>query len=116
MSEKKSDILFRRAYAYILAHYMEVDLNRDRIAAALGCSTRSLSRAFEGTITIPEAIRRLRLQKARDFLHKRSHLTIKQIAEKVHFCDAKYFSRCFKELFRLSPSEERENIVRRKKE
>ena len=112
--ENKEEPLYRRAYSYIEDHYMEADLNRDRIAAALGCSTRSLSRAFEGTITIPQIIRRLRLQKARELLHKRSHLTIRQIAEKLHFCDVKYFARCFKELFGLSPSEERQKNVRRK--
>lgn len=47
MSEKRLDILDRRADEYILEHYMEPDLDRNRIATALGCSTRNLSRAFK---------------------------------------------------------------------
>ncbi|TYR35397.1 helix-turn-helix transcriptional regulator [Sphingobacterium phlebotomi] len=64
MSEKRLDILDRRAYEYILEHYMEPDLDRNRIATALGCSTRNLSRAFRN-MTIPAAIRMLRLYKGR---------------------------------------------------
>lgn len=113
MAEKKLDALDRRAYEYILEHYMESDLDRNRIAAALGCSIRNLSRAFTKT-TIPTAIRRLRLHKGRELLRKKPDLTIKQIAERVHFCNAKHFATCYKALFSLSPSEERKMIRRRK--
>lgn len=115
MSEKKLDILDRRACAYVLDHYMEPDLDRNRIATALGCSTRNLSRAFEGSgIKLHAYIRLLRLQKGRELLRKRSHLTIEQIARKLHFSSARHFATRYKELFNLSPSEERKTIRRRK--
>lgn len=110
---KKLDILDRRAYAYIVEHYMEPDLDRNRIATALGCSTRNLSRAFKN-MTIPATIRMFRLQKSRELLHKRPDLTIKQIAEKLHFCNAKHFATCYRNFFKYSPSEERKMIRRRK--
>lgn len=102
-----------QAYRYIVEHYMEADLDRNRIAAALGCSTRNLSRAFR-KMTIPATIRMLRLQKSRQLLHTRPDLTIKQIAEKLHFCNAKHFATCYKNFFNYSPSEERKMIRRRK--
>ncbi|PRD47468.1 helix-turn-helix domain-containing protein [Sphingobacterium haloxyli] len=115
MSEKKLDILSRRACAYILEHYMERDLDRSRIAAALGCSTRNLSRAFEGSgVKLHAYIRILRLHRGRELLLKRSHLSIEQIADRVHFSSARHFATRYKELFRLSPSEERKAICKRK--
>ncbi|NGM65232.1 helix-turn-helix domain-containing protein [Sphingobacterium sp. SGR-19] len=115
MSEEKLDTLDRRACAYILEHYMEPDLDRHRIAAALGCSTRNLSRAFEGSgVKLHAYIRLLRLHKGRELLHKRPNLTIKQIAERVYFCNAKHFATCYKAFLGFSPSEERKMIRRRK--
>ncbi|MBD1421772.1 helix-turn-helix domain-containing protein [Sphingobacterium chuzhouense] len=115
MSEKKLDTLDRRACAYILEHYMEPDLDRHRIAAALGCSTRNLSRAFEGSgVKLHAYIRLLRLHKGRELLHKRPHLSIEQIADRLHFSSARHFATRYKKAFGLSPAEERKLIRRRK--
>jgi len=114
MSEKKQELLLHRAYAYILEHYMEPDLDRNRIAAALGCSTRSLSRAFEGGgLKLHGCIRVLRLHKGRELLRKKPNLTIEKIADRLHFSSARHFATRYKELFQLSPSDERKMIRRR---
>ena len=115
MSEKKLEILCRRACDYILEHYMEADLNRIRIAVALGCSTRSLSRAFEGrSVTMQAAIRVLRLHKGRELLREKPHLTVKQIANRLHFSSARHFATRYKEQFQRSPQEERQATGKRR--
>lgn len=115
MTENNLTLLYHRAIDYIREHYMEADLNRIRIAEALNCSTRSLSRAFEGGgVKLHAVIRMLRLQKSRELLRKKPNLTIKQIADRLHFSSARHFATRYKELFRLSPHEERKTIRRRK--
>src|SRR5690606_22060571 len=89
---KKQELLLHRACTYILAHYMEPDLDRNRIATALGCSTRSLSRAFEGGgIKLHGYIRVLRLHKGRELLRRKPNLTIEKIANRLHFSSARHF-------------------------
>ena len=87
---------------------MEEQLDRITIAAALECSPRQLSRAFEGRpTTLQAAIQLLRLHKGRELLRKYRKRPVAQVAAEVHFRNAKHFSTRFKEVFGRTPTEER---------
>ena len=106
---RQDDIpLYDRAMKYISRHFMDEGLDRKAVAAALGCSTRQLSRVFEGrSATLQTAIQRLRLYKGRELLRKYRNRPIAQIAMAVHFRNAKHFSTRFKAVFGRTPTEER---------
>ena len=104
-------LLHHRAIAYVQEHYMQAGINRVTIAGALNCSTRQLSRAFEGRpITIGSAILLMRLHKGRELLRDEPHLSIEQIAGMLHFSDAKHFAKQYKKYFHHSPRQARKDI------
>lgn len=108
--------LYDSAMAHIQQHFMDEQLNRITIAAALNCSTRQLSRAFEGRpMTLNAAIQLMRLYKGRELLRRKRNLPVAQIATMVHFRNAKHFTTRFKKHFGRTPSEERKAVILRRK-
>lgn len=104
-------LLHRKAIDYVKEHFMDADLNRNTIAHALHCSTRSLNRAFEGrTLSLSANILTLRLHKARELLRQQPELTVDRIASMIHFSSTKHFSSQYKKCFYRSPREERKDI------
>ena len=94
------DLLYEQAQDYIARHYNEKGLNASLIAESLGCSTRQLSRAFQGrpeTLTV--LIRRIRLMVGYNMLQQHPELAVAEVARRLHFYDAKYFKRCYKKQF-----------------
>ena len=107
------DQIYQQALDYILAHYQEKDLNRTRIAAALACSARSLSRAFEGRPHgLYASIITVRLYKGRELLQKHPKLSVATIAHRLHF-SATNFATLYKKLFQHTPLEERKLYKKR---
>ena len=103
-----SSSVYNRAVIYLQQHYMDARLNRLTVAAALNCSPRQLSRAFEGrSHTLTSAIRLIRLHKGRELLLRKKNWSIKKVAETLHFRNAKHFSTRYKQQFGRTPSEER---------
>lgn len=112
MPEKNLLQLYDRAIAYVQQHFMDEQVNRITIAAALNCSTRQLSRAFEGRrIPLNATIQLMRLYKGRELLHRKRNLPVEQVATMVHFRNAKHFSTQFKKHFGRTPSEERKVVA-----
>lgn len=104
--------LYHQAINYITDNYMNGELNRLTISAALHCSTRSLSRAFEGrSVTLNSAILLIRLHKSRELLRERPDLTIEYIAGMLHFSNAKHFATQYKKCFHRTPREERKTLM-----
>lgn len=100
--------LYHQAINYITDNYMDAELNRLTISEALNCSTRSLSRAFEGrSINLNSSILMMRLHKSRQLLRDRPELTIEHIAGMLHFPNAKHFATQYKKCFHRTPREER---------
>jgi YesN/AraC family two-component response regulator len=60
------------------------------------------------SLSASEFIRRIRLQKATELL-KGTDYTIAEIAYKVGYSDSNYFSRSFKDLYQVNPSEYKQN-------
>lgn len=104
-------VIHYRAINYVTEHYMNPDLNRITIAEALNCSTRSLSRAFEGRpISLNSSIITMRLYRGRELLHKNPDLSIDQIAAMLYFSSRQYFATQYKKCFKRTPREERKAL------
>jgi len=111
--EEAAMLLYHKAITYIQKNYLRADLNRITIADALCCSTRNLSRVFEGrSATLNSSITLIRLHKARELLRRESDLSIDHIAAQLHFSSAKHFATQYKKCFHHSPREERKDIRR----
>ena len=77
------------------------------LADALGLNRSILSRrlGMETGLPTSQFLRNYRLDVAKDILMKNPHdRNITEIAYKVGFNDPKYFTRCFKKKFGVSPS------------
>ncbi|WP_257668671.1 AraC family transcriptional regulator [Parapedobacter tibetensis] len=107
--------LYNQAIAYIRDNYMDEALSREKIAEALHCSARSLSRAFEGRpASLNASILILRLYKSRELLRNEPGCSVEQIALMLHFFDASHFTAQYKKYFHRTPREERKVIGSRK--
>ena len=84
------------------------------MADRFGMSVRSLNRRFKlATNTTPlQYLQELRISHAKDLL-KRSNLIISEVADRVGYQDASYFTGLFKKLNSVTPNEYR-SLVRNK--
>jgi len=80
----------------------------EELAQSIGLSSRQLHRKITGlaNTTAIEFIRSYRLKRARQLL-KDTSKTISEIAYSVGFGSPAYFSRCFNEQFKMTPTEAR---------
>lgn len=105
---RAADELLRRVDAYIVEHLADPDLGPTSIAAAHFVSTRHLHRLFAHRGgTVAQQIQRLRLERCRrELLDLRADArSITDISRRWGFTDLATFSRAFRGLYRLSPSE-----------
>lgn len=103
--------LLKNAVDYIEKHISEVSLSVDSLAETLNLSRSSLYRKIKNITGLSpvEFIRNIRLKHASAMLGNES-LTIADIAYAVGFTDPKYFSKCFKTEFGMTPSEFSKNL------
>jgi transcriptional regulator GlxA family with amidase domain len=91
---------------------LEEPLSCAELAKQAGLSTRQLERLFRKYIR--NAPTRyylgLRLNRARFLLHQTS-LPVLSIALASGFVSASHFSKCYRELFKLTPSQERKGTI-----
>lgn len=94
-----------QVHAYITEHLNDPALNVETLAAQMNMSTMQLYRKLKPlTGTTPnEYIRNLRMQHAIELLHL-GEMSVSEIAYTVGYSDPKYFSKCFKTLYGVSPS------------
>ncbi len=97
------------ALDYIGLH-TEEDLTLKTVADALGYSESYLSRKFRAETgrNLSETVRDAKLRRAKLLLDS-TDLSIQEIAEKLHFCSAGYFSSFFRKYAGLLPQAYREN-------
>ena len=81
----------------------------ERLALEIGSSRRQLQRRMKALLDISptELIRDMRLERAKSLLEQRAG-NISEIAYKVGYKNAKYFSRLFKERYGYSPSQHKD--------
>jgi len=86
------------AQTYIACHLADPALSASRVAAAVGISTRHLSRVFAHAGTsVPRSVLAQRLERARTLLERadRSSPTVAQVARQCGFSSAAHFSSAF---------------------
>ncbi len=84
----------------------------DQLARAGSVSAKHLCRLFEKhlQLTPMQAVRLLRLEQALGFL-QRSNLSMKQIADRCGFASPYHFSRVFREVYGLPPTDARREMM-----
>lgn len=97
--------LLKHMQEIIEEHMADAMFNVDAMAEQLHMSTRQLQRKVKALIgeTPSLLIRRSRLERAGQLLRQQAG-TISEIAYRVGFNDAAYFTRCFKDRFGTSPT------------
>lgn len=97
---------------YMRLHYTE-DISLESIASLLGFHTVYLNRIFkkEKQITPIQFLINLRIEKAKELIAQNPALDFTTIGESVGYHDPHYFSRAFKKVTGLSPSEYRNLFV-----
>lgn len=93
---------------YMRLHYTE-DISLESIASLLGFHTVYLNRIFkkEKQITPIQFLINLRIEKAKELIAQNPALDFTTIGESVGYHDPHYFSRAFKKVTGLTPSEYR---------
>ncbi|MFD2671386.1 response regulator [Marinicrinis sediminis] len=98
----------KRALDYMKTHYMREDLSLNEVAGYIGISPAYFSRSFreEWQVTFIKYLINLRMEKARELLEI-TDLSTCQVALEVGFSDYPHFSKTFKKLTGVTPSEYR---------
>lgn len=111
VTEAESDRIVQQAIHYLSTQYAE-PITIEMMAESLGYNRAYLSRLFKRhtKVTPVTFLLKLRVDKARQLLRERLELTIEQIAASVGFYDPLYFSKQFRRLYGVSPSEYRNQI------
>jgi len=100
--------LIKRIYAIVEERIADTDFNPDILARELLMSRSSLYmkiKAITGE-SVSIFVRNIRLKKAAEMLKQQKH-SVTEIAYNVGFNQTQYFSKCFKEVFGMTPSEYR---------
>ena len=98
--------LIRDATKYVEDNLDNADISVETMAAELGMSRVHLYKKLTAItdLTPSEFIRQIRLRYAEQLLRK-SQLTVAEVAYKVGFNNPRYFSKYFKEMYGMIPSE-----------
>lgn len=94
-----------KALTYIDACYGDADLSLETVATHVALNATYLSSLFKKTCnqSVIEYITERRMSAAKELIEK-DPLTIKEVAERVGYKDAYYFSKCFKKHYGISAS------------
>lgn len=107
VQEKQSStaMLIEETLEYLKRHYKE-NVSVDQLAAMTGLSTSHYSKLFKEKIgySPKDYLIRLRINRAKQFLEF-SDSQLKDVAQKVGYPDEFYFSRIFKRVVGISPSQ-----------
>ncbi|MFZ6029259.1 MAG: substrate-binding domain-containing protein [Chloroflexota bacterium] len=106
----ETSALVKRTMAYLHQNYAR-SLSRWEIAQEIGVSENYLSQVFNRELGLPlwDYLNRFRISQAKE-LFRRTHGSVKYVANQVGFKDQKYFSRVFHKLTGLSPNAFKDQI------
>lgn len=110
----KAYVLIDGVKTYIHENYGDYRLNIDEIARNLYVNYSHLCFVFkrETSITINEYLTEFRMQKAKKLFDTGSELVL-DVAGRVGYSDANYFSKCFKKYYGVAPSKYIESLEHR---
>lgn len=114
--DKKSMYLFEQIECYILKNLNNISLDIHHIAHCFKVSTRYISKLFQmRNTTFGQFLLLNRLKKIKYVLQSTSHQShsIQQIAYGAGFVDMSYFSREFKRIYGVTPSEFRSSTFKK---
>jgi signal transduction histidine kinase/DNA-binding response OmpR family regulator/ligand-binding sensor domain-containing protein len=106
-----NDIIFmNKAYKVIEANFENQNFDVDMFCSEMAMSRVKLYSKMKGVsgLTPKDFIQNVKLKKAADLLINRPDLLIADITYKLGFSSPRYFSKSFKELFGIIPTEYRE--------
>ncbi len=94
----------------VKSHYHDSDLNLDTISQMLHISPSYFSRMFkkESGMTFIQFLTEVRMEKAMEYILE-TDLKNFEIAEKIGYAEANYFSYSFKKFYGQSPTAMRKN-------
>ncbi len=103
--------IVQSAVDYIRTHYQE-RLTLDEIAQQVYVSPSYLSRLFKKGIgcTVIELLNKARIEEAKKVFHDPKY-TVRQVAAEIGFDDANYFSKVFRRLEGITPSEYKQKAI-----
>jgi len=95
----------QRATEVVLENLHNPQFDVDMFCSAMAMSRANLFRKLKATTGFSASAftRNIRIQRAAEMLRQKEY-TINEIATRVGFSDPNYFSRCFKEIYGVSPS------------
>ena len=99
------------AVVALMDENLETPLNASELALSVGLSTRQLERLFRTYLKTPPTryYLQMRLNRAR-YLLRQTSLPIFDVAIAAGFVSASHFSKCYREEFNRTPSQERRGI------
>jgi signal transduction histidine kinase/AraC-like DNA-binding protein/CheY-like chemotaxis protein/streptogramin lyase len=104
--DSSGDRLLKEVVEYIHLHMTNSRITAEEISHAVGISHSSLYRKIKGMTgqSLSEFIRYIRLQKAEQLLSG-SKLSVSEVMYRVGFTNHSYFSKCFRQLFNVTPGD-----------
>ena len=105
VAPKPVDPCLSRLYTLFEANLSDSEFGLEQILSELGMSRTNLFRKAKALtgLTAHELLRNYRLKRGAQLL--RAGQSVQQTAYQVGFESAAYFSKCFRELYQMSPSE-----------
>jgi AraC-like DNA-binding protein len=102
----KDEAFLKEVIQFVEDKMADTEFNVEAVAEAMAMSHKTFYKKFKSlTGVVPvEFVRDMRLQRAKQLLDS-SQYNISEVAYTVGFSNPKYFSTCFKEKFKLSPSD-----------
>ncbi|MCR5416912.1 MAG: AraC family transcriptional regulator [Pseudobutyrivibrio sp.] len=106
----QTEVTLSDRIAQYLVKHVDSSFNADEIAAEFFLSYKHLAATFkkEKGISMQQYHNRVRMQRAAHILSF-TGITVTETSEKLGFKDPLYFSRCFHQIYGISPSEYRKN-------
>jgi AraC-like DNA-binding protein len=100
------ELFVQKAINFVLSRIDETDLNGDLLASELNISRMGLHRKIKALTnqSTGEFIRNIRLKKAHELLATTAK-SVSEICYEVGFNSPSYFTTCFTEVYKITPSE-----------
>ena len=98
--------LMNRLLKVVDSHLNDTEFDLEKLGVEMGMSKSTLHRKMKATMDMTplDFIRNVRLKRACDMLKGGVH-TVSEVAYSVGFSNPKYFTKCFKQEFGMTPSE-----------
>lgn len=104
--DKRDDEFMKKVVDYINSHIDQPDLSPEDLANGIKVSRWNLTCKIKSLVGQPpiEFIKEIRLNKAAQLI-RQGELSMTQITYMIGMTDSRYFSRCFKQKFGMTPTE-----------